>query len=767
MAGTPHPSTRPPEAHLPPRVAQILQRLLAVASDLLEQEIVRVLADYEQQVFQCAEQARNPPAQLRWQEVLRSLRRARPDVAPAFLADLHPRVMGIRENKPPPPPAPAARPKLSLLEHDEADEVGVLLEVGTRLEMRHSLPLYLMGQRFGVLAGKPGFDAESLPIGPQSLCRMLRDASQCLEVAGEHRVLLYRVFEKAMLERYGHMLALLTEVLVDEGVLPHMQHVPVRPGNPTTSPPARTAASPRTGATDANPGRGSIAASTTNMQGGAAVPSGWWIPGGRHAGGTSPEIGPSTAPARFEEFSALLARKRAAVGRMAGQHEAMPGVAPTIVDSATVQRALQYLQSRQAAADGPASGGVDLAGLRRDLLAQIGSYKADQPALALSRQDSDSLDLASMLFDEILKDVRPDSPAARLLAKLQVPLLRVALQDHHFFDDASHPARRMMDTVTEAGLYWLTDNNADGTLSKSLEGAVERALREFNGDPALFRALLEDMGSELQTMARKAELAERRHVEAARGREKLTLAREQATAAMASVLGDKPLLRFSRTLLEQAWTDVMALTALRRGEDSSLWRQQLAIANRLVDLAQPGAEPPSDAPDLQAEVAQALREVGYHGEEAEAIAKRLVIPTGTADETQSRTELMMRVKAGSRFAPVLKRRSSATESLPASVAARVEEIRKLPFGTWFEFVVNAQGDRVRRRLSWFSPVTGNVLFVNHLGQKLAETHLEELAAQVDRQQAFIVTDLRVGPVDRAWSNVTRVLDAFGSGDGRT
>nr|WP_158637111.1 DUF1631 family protein [Arenimonas daejeonensis] len=43
--------------------------------------------------------------------------------------------------------------------------------------------------------------------------------------------------------------------------------------------------------------------------------------------------------------------------------------------------------------------------------------------------------------------------------------------------------------------------------------------------------------------------------------------------------------RFTHTLLSQAWTDVMALTSLRQGEDSDAWKQHLEIAERLISVA--------------------------------------------------------------------------------------------------------------------------------------------------------------------------------------
>ena len=111
--------------------------------------------------------------------------------------------------------------------------------------------------------------------------------------------------------------------------------------------------------------------------------------------------------------------------------------------------------------------------------------------------------------------------------------------------------------------------------------------REFDGDLGIFSNLLEDLSSHLQTVSRKAEVAEKRHVEAARGKERLAMARERAASVVEGMLKKQNLPRFTHTLLSQAWTDVMALTALRQGEDSDAWKQQLEIAERLLGQANP------------------------------------------------------------------------------------------------------------------------------------------------------------------------------------
>ena len=84
----------------------------------------------------------------------------------------------------------------------------------------------------------------------------------------------------------------------------------------------------------------------------------------------------------------------------------------------------------------------------------------------------------------------------------------------------------------------------------------------------------------------------------------------------------------------------------------------------------------------------------------------------------------------------------------------------MPYGTWIEFITNQQGDIVRRRLSWYSPVTDNALFVNQRGQRVAEQSLDSVARMLVRGQARIVSAERGRLVDRAWQATLNALAQF-------
>jgi hypothetical protein len=254
-------------------------------------------------------------------------------------------------------------------------------------------------------------------------------------------------------------------------------------------------------------------------------------------------------------------------------------------------------------------------------------------------------------------------------------------------------------------------------------------------------------------------MAERRHVEAARGKEKLEIAKRQAADTIHGIVGEQRLPKFVRALLNQAWADVLTLTLLRQGMESPEWQQQLESTRRIVASCGHGG---SADPGLATHIEAALAKVGYHAEEAAAIARRL---TSSLDEDEddpaSRTELTMRLKARVRLG------EDGGEPPPLELAPRspeeqahYDQLRVMPYGTWIEFTTNQQGDVVRRRLSWYSPVTDKALFVNQRGQRVGEQSLDSVGRMLAHGHARIVAADRGRLIDRAWQATLNVLRSF-------
>ena len=101
--------------------------------------------------------------------------------------------------------------------------------IANRHEHRASLSLLLLGQRFGVLLGRPPLDAAVLPVGPQAFGRALAGAARRAGLSLEARVALYGVYDLVFMRRYPEFAETMDAAVDRAGVLPGLAFVPLRP----------------------------------------------------------------------------------------------------------------------------------------------------------------------------------------------------------------------------------------------------------------------------------------------------------------------------------------------------------------------------------------------------------------------------------------------------------------------------------------------------------------------------------------------------------
>jgi Protein of unknown function (DUF1631) len=711
---------------LPLRVRNVLAGLLPLCSGSLISSLNATLGEFEQELLKLAGKARTSADSQRCFESLRQVRRGGADISPRLavaidqaLARFDREDGGESEGE--------ARTALKLVDAGDLEESLVLQEIATKCEVRQALLLHDLGHRFAVLAGRPAFDADEVPLGPNQILAALCSASTALNMPGDHRILLFHTFDRVALGVIGKFYETLNAYLVEHRILRNLRvHAPRKKDRSAHHAPA----------------------------------AGGGVPGQRMPAATAAADDSGKDQIPFATLRELLAGRRRALGT-AGP----TGAAGYVPSAADLQTALAQLQAAARAGDG---GPTPATRLKQDLLDQLQRGAARSRAPRLAGEDADTIDLIGMLFEQLAHGAPATGKTQAILSGLHVPLLRVALHDKAFFTEHAHPARLLLNAVAEAGLRWIDDSEgeSDPMLLKKMHAVIERLNNEFDGSLSLIERMLGDLSEHMQVLAHKAEVSERRLVDATRGRERLALAREAAGDAIAERIAAARPGRLLRTMLEQAWTDVLALTVLRHGEDSEAYRLRLGVVDRLIAGTATRESTPSVEAALRRDVESGLAQVGYHPDEIHAVVQHLLAPSEAANDegAGSRTEVAIRLKTGKRLGEggeQRPRRAAAQRRavlrLDATEERMLEHLKSVPFGTWFEFAVNQQGDRVRRKLSWYSTVTGHCLFVNHRGVRCAEPTLEQLARDIVRGQANIAPAVQESLVDRAWKAIVSSL----------
>jgi hypothetical protein len=391
-----------------------------------------------------------------------------------------------------------------------------------------------------------------------------------------------------------------------------------------------------------------------------------------------------------------------------------------------------------------------LAQLKQDLLNQLASgYSAGQ-ALQLGDEDTDTIEVSACCSTNSCTRCVRAGRTPSLLTRLQVPILRVALRDKGFFLRADHPARQLLNTDCRdrRALDRRCRRRVDVALIERVQRAIERVNHEFDSDLKLLERINDDLLLHMQSLARRADVAERRLVDAARGREKLAMARETASRAISNRWPRPEPSRLLRTLLEQAWTDVLALTVLRQGEGSEIYKRQLEVADPTHRRwrRQSGRGHPAARRLVARGDRNRLAQVGYHDDEVRAVVDRVFTPDRAEPTTTAHLPDRSGHASEEQDAPRRDgrgRRACAKRAVaPGEPAAQCRRKRRCssglkstPAGAWFELIGKTANDRTRLKLSWLSPMSGRCLLVNQRGARVDECDWTTLARDIVRRRA--------------------------------
>ena len=741
---------------LSPRAEREAQQGLSLCLTWLDMPLRESLRDFSQRLFATAESTRNHLEQQECFDCRNIVEREGPAFRNRFAAHLSERFRHLGENvesKSATGDHLTLGMNLSLVDPEEQEQTDALTSMAARGEARSASSLFELGYRMAVLAGTPPLEGDALPAGPRALTGALEAAVAPLPLSSAHRLLLFQAVDTHVLGHSEAFYGALNEHYRTRGILPGFR---VYPNVRVSTPPAAE----RRG----RPGEAS-AAGGGGGGGGAGSYGGAGSSGGGGSGGGGHETAPVTATSEghigvLESLRDLLANRVASQGRGAG-------FAPDrLVSEDELQTALFALQGHVSEVADAAQREIRSAqSLRDELLNQLNRGRpAGSPPAELTLEQGDTVELTAMLFQNLGQQLGVASPGRAVLGGLQWPMLRAAVNDRGFFDRPEHPARQLLDTVSEAAHHWL--DPAEGEPDAALVDRLERLVVEASHAQVIDPAWRSEIEQQITQLSRKAHVAERRQIEAMEGRDRLERARQRATEIMGERLGGGAAPRgVLRILLERTWADVLALHILRGGETGEAFLHCLGVTDQLL-----GRRPIADVQKLRVEVERGLEHLGMHPSEAAQVAAGLFeTPAKQTDDALTPTDVALRLKQrprlgegtahGETVAPV------EPTALDSAARAVYDSFATLRFGTWFEFI-HTDGTTSRRKLAWFSPTTGRCLFVNQRGSRADDIDLTRLARLIATGEAREWREQRISFIDRAWQAVARSLRRDGLRDTR-
>ncbi|GLK90711.1 DUF1631 domain-containing protein [Pseudomonas turukhanskensis] len=759
-----------------PRFGELVQGCRKLAMNRLAEHLTGVFGQVDDTLFECAEKAENNKVQSLFFDNMREIRRQRPQIERSY----HQRVAQNFSNflegtlEPEAGTASLRAEDLSLIQNEDYEESLQVTNMVSRVKARCAEPLFALEQRLAVLNNGQKLGEDSNPFGPRAIAQAFREALAPTPFPPQIKTILYMLFDRHVMQSLDRLYEAMNQRLIDAGVLPNLKYAPQRtpdarraPTSPREPAPAAAAAeAPRTAAPQppSAPATGNAHAAP-----GADAPR---VP----FDASGPE--PTDPAVLFSSLAALLGERRhynvdapllggtRSIASFAPQGATRTYAASDLLEALNrlqQQSALDFSQRLQRP--------QQVEDFKVDLQQQLETHSSLPGQQKLSDQEADVIDLVGMLFDFILDDENLPDNCKTALSHLHTPYLKVALLDKALFTQHHHPARRLLNAMAQAGVLYGGEEDDRGLLAK-IHWVVERVIQGFDGDLKLFDSLLVEFNEFTTNLQHKVALRERRAVEAAKGRDKLLGARQQAVDIIARALANRQPPPLIRNFLELTWTDALVFVLLRHGERSAEWQRYSEVAEHLAWSSTPlNAAGQERLQSIRVQLLEDLRKGleilgGYHEDGIRRLLQDIVACQHAVQAKQPQVAaklnpILPESPLGAMLGEDAQLASSAPQASGLSHQAQLiaKELGRIEFGTWFEFIDGAQVRNLK--LSWFSPTTHNYMFVDHSGQRVAIKPLTILANEMEQGLVRILQTERGAPlVDRALTAIYRVLQRF-------
>ena len=377
-----------------------------------------------------------------------------------------------------------------------------------------------------------------------------------------------------------------------------------------------------------------------------------------------------------------------------------------------------------------------------------------------SPSDRTAMDVIALLFDYIFRDPSIPDRQRRLFGRLQVPIVKAALlDDHTFFSDQTHAARRLLDHLAEAAIGATSDEAYGEAFESMAKRIVDDVCRDFETDVAVFATADAALRTFIDTERRNAAPTLNDNVVQALASEESEADRAQVRALVRDRLAGLDVPFDVRAFVETIWSDYLTTICRNGGTDSAAWRSALATLDDLLwsivvkERSAQRAKLIRMVPALVAGLRRGCAAVAVAEERTKPFFEALYgLHMAAIKSVAARPGVVARESAAPGKPP-----ASGSPTTGAPRATNVHDfVTEMAVGTWLAFGTGASA--VRARLSWVSPLRSKYVFTSRTHARAFVFSPEDLAWELGSGGASLVVE-PVPLFDRAVSAALDTLAA--------
>jgi len=670
-------------------------------------------------------------------ESMRELRFKKGGVINAFKQNFEQNFLDLGQQNPTPrgsQETPAAD-TLTLVQNDTLEQEVAISGMINKTRMNCQEALYHLTTRLDYLIPRITIDQDSNPLDPEQICRSFARACELFDVNIKAKIIILKQFDRLVAGRLIKIYSAANELLINAGVLPKISRSVLKQVPTATSgsaPDAEDIAQVATAAAQA-----------------------------------------SQFQFDFSELSNLLAgMRRLGMTRLPnyGVFSNNPG---PVMGNAELLNLLSMQQ--QASESQPISEAQSNPDLRHLVQALLAHGNPNTPR-ALQQPDEDVINLVAMFFDFILDDRNLPVPIQALISRLQIPILKVALKDKSFFNQAGHPTRKLINCIADASIGWdeTEQLKKDKFYNKVFE-IIQAVNEQYGENEQVFTEKLNELQQFVQQEQHRTALVERRTSQAVEGQAKTQQAKSVVQQLMFSKLEKLQLPAPISAFFIDQWQQLLVLIHLKHGEDSPEWLEAVQLVDDLVWASHGHTDSRSlqrlgkIKPDLLQRVALGLTRISTTPEASQSAIRAI---GEVLDQLQAQVPLEFHAISAEQAINLGHTPGSGSKSWQEMTALERQQARykaltyeyikkadALPVGTWLSYEDSRRGKILRCKLASKIEVSDTFVFVNRFGFKVMEKLRKDFAYDMQQRRAL---PLDTGMLfDRAMENIVGNLRQVG------
>jgi hypothetical protein len=464
-----------------------------------------------------------------------------------------------------PGPGGRASAKLSLVDDDTIEDEILTSRLALAMMDRASWEFTDLCSRMNVLESREELDAHDI-LRPQSLARIVTTSWRAAGLGLD----MWRMLQPILHEEFAHFseegFHETNRFLIERQVLPEVDLRPFirrtrathRNFQPTTHAPAGFSQSSVNSSGD---GRGEVGEETRMMT---------------RAGGLQ-QRATGHAEAVLDRLNRLVGRHLPEfVVTAQAPAPASPGL------KAAISEAQQGIANRLSGGGGAVRTVTDAVSTPA-LLEELNNRKQALKQAAATPVERATIEIVALLFQSILTEERIPSAVRVWFARLQMPVLRVAVSEPDFFATVDHPARRLIDRMGSCVMGFDATARAIGD---ALEKEIKRVVQVVEAYPdtgrRVFQTVLVEFEKFLEHYFKNENEASRKGVSLAHQVEQRETLAIQYTIELRKMLNEVPVQEGVREFLFHVWADVLAMAAVKSGNQSDATKEMKRAAADLI-----------------------------------------------------------------------------------------------------------------------------------------------------------------------------------------